>query len=195
MEVIARVSSAPLIPGKTYFPEPTDEAIGHAADLIAASERPLILAGNGVLRRNASPELRAFARGMYGFGPHTEYHTLPPSEHMAAANARVHVTIMLETRRGFDRLDEIASVPGIDALLIGTNGMLFSPNDYGVKFRSDVITGPGNVYVAIAKRLLADTPLEPARPREDVDGGGARAPSGTGWSRRLARMARRGTAR
>ena len=58
-------------------------------------------------------------RGMYGFGPHTEYRTLPPAEHMAAANARVHVTIMLETRRAFDRLDEIAAVPGIDALTIG----------------------------------------------------------------------------
>jgi len=58
-------------------------------------------------------------RGMYGFGPHTEYRTLPPSEHIAAANARVHVTIMLETKRAFDRLDDIASVPGIDALTIG----------------------------------------------------------------------------
>jgi 2-keto-3-deoxy-L-rhamnonate aldolase RhmA len=59
------------------------------------------------------------ARGMYGFGPHTDYRTLPPAEHMAAANARVHVTIMLETRRAFDRLDQIASVPGIDALTLG----------------------------------------------------------------------------
>ena len=59
------------------------------------------------------------SRGMYGFGPHTQYRTLPPAEHMAAANARVHVTAMLETKRAFDRLDEIASVPGIDALTIG----------------------------------------------------------------------------
>jgi 2-keto-3-deoxy-L-rhamnonate aldolase RhmA len=58
-------------------------------------------------------------RGMYGFGPHTEYMRLPAGEHMAAANARVHVTIMLETKRAFDRLDDIASVPGIDALTIG----------------------------------------------------------------------------
>ena len=58
-------------------------------------------------------------RGMYGFGPHTMYQTLTPGEHMAAANARVHVTAMLETKRAFDRLDEIASVPGIDALTIG----------------------------------------------------------------------------
>lgn len=38
---------------------------------------------------------------------------------MAAANARVHVTIMLESKRAFDRLNEIASVPGIDALTLG----------------------------------------------------------------------------
>ena len=58
--------AAPLTPGKTYFPEPTDEAIAHAADLIAASQRPLVLAGNGVLRRRAAAaELRAFARGLH----------------------------------------------------------------------------------------------------------------------------------
>ncbi len=55
----------PLTPGHAYFPEPTDEAIDHAARLIAASERPIILAGNGVLRRGASPELRALARGLH----------------------------------------------------------------------------------------------------------------------------------
>jgi acetolactate synthase-1/2/3 large subunit len=58
-------AAAPLTPGRTYFPEPTDEAIAHAADLIATSQRPLVLAGNGVLRRSAGPELRAFARGLH----------------------------------------------------------------------------------------------------------------------------------
>jgi 2-keto-3-deoxy-L-rhamnonate aldolase RhmA len=58
-------------------------------------------------------------RGMYGFGPHTGYRALPPAEHTAAANARVHVTAMLETKRSFERLDAIAAVPGIDALTIG----------------------------------------------------------------------------
>ncbi len=55
----------PLTPGYAYFPEPTDEAIDHAARLIAGSDRPLILAGNGVLRRGAAPELRALARGLH----------------------------------------------------------------------------------------------------------------------------------
>ena len=57
--------AAPLRPGRTYFPEPTDEAIAHAAEMIATSQRPLVLAGNGVLRRRAAPELRAFARGLH----------------------------------------------------------------------------------------------------------------------------------
>jgi 2-keto-3-deoxy-L-rhamnonate aldolase RhmA len=58
-------------------------------------------------------------RGMYGFGPHTEFRTLPIGEHTTAANTRVHVTAMLETKLAFTRLDEIAAVPGIDALTIG----------------------------------------------------------------------------
>ena len=57
--------AVPLFPGRTYVPEPTDEAIAHAAELIATSQRPLVLAGNGVLRRRAAPELRAFARGLH----------------------------------------------------------------------------------------------------------------------------------
>jgi acetolactate synthase-1/2/3 large subunit len=52
----------PIEPTQAYFPEPTDEAIEHGARLIAASSRPLLLAGNGVLRRQASKQLREFAR-------------------------------------------------------------------------------------------------------------------------------------
>ena len=58
-------------------------------------------------------------RGMAGFGPHTEYVAQPLAEHTAHANARVHVTIMLESKRAFAKLDEIAATPGIDALTIG----------------------------------------------------------------------------
>ncbi len=59
------------------------------------------------------------SRGMYGSGPHTGYRVRPAAENMAAANARVHVTAMLESKDAFDHLDEIAAVPGIDALTIG----------------------------------------------------------------------------
>jgi acetolactate synthase-1/2/3 large subunit len=101
---------APLIPGKTYFPEPTDEAIAHAAGLIAASERPLILAGNGVLRRNAAPELRALARGL---------HVPVAATFMGkgAIDDRSHLSLMavgLQARdhvlSGFDRADLVVCV-------------------------------------------------------------------------------------
>ncbi len=58
-------------------------------------------------------------RGMYGFGPNTEFQVRPLAEHTAHANARVHVTVMLESKLAFSRLDEIAATPGIDALTIG----------------------------------------------------------------------------
>jgi acetolactate synthase-1/2/3 large subunit len=55
----------PIEPTQAYLPEPTDEAIAHAARLLVASTRPLVLAGNGVLRRRAAPELEALAKGLH----------------------------------------------------------------------------------------------------------------------------------
>ena len=101
---------APLEPGKTYFPEPTDEAIAHAAGLLAASERPIILAGNGVLRRSASAELRALARGL---------HVPVAATFMGkgAIDDRSHLSLMavgLQARdhvlSGFDRADLVVCV-------------------------------------------------------------------------------------
>ena len=100
----------PLTPGRTYFPEPTDEAIAHAAGLIAASERPLVLAGNGILRRNAAPELRALARGL---------HVPVAATFMGkgAIDDRSHLSLMavgLQARdhvlSGFDRADLVICV-------------------------------------------------------------------------------------
>ena len=99
-----------LIPGRTYFPEPTDEAIAHAAELIATSQRPLVLAGNGVLRRRAAPELRAFARGL---------HVPVAATFMGkgAMDDRSHLSLMavgLQARdhvlSGFDRADLVICV-------------------------------------------------------------------------------------
>ncbi|MDQ3870256.1 MAG: acetolactate synthase large subunit [Chloroflexota bacterium] len=58
-------ATRPLKPQQAYFPEPTDEAIAHAASLVRGAERPLLLAGNGVLRRRASPELREFSQKLH----------------------------------------------------------------------------------------------------------------------------------
>jgi acetolactate synthase I/II/III large subunit len=101
---------APLVPGRTYFPEPTDEAIAHAAGLLAASERPIVLAGNGVLRRDAAADLRDFARGL---------HVPVAATFMGkgAMDDRSHLSLMavgLQARdhvlTGFDRADLVVCV-------------------------------------------------------------------------------------
>src|SRR5829696_3197197 len=103
-------SITPLAPARAYFPEPTDEAIAHAASLIAGSSRPLVLAGNGVLRRRAATELRAFARGLH----------VPVAVTFMGKGAiddRSHLSLMavgLQARdhvmTGFDRADLVISV-------------------------------------------------------------------------------------
>ena len=100
----------PLKPTKAYFPEPTAEAIDHAARLLAGSNRPIILAGNGVLRRHASDELRALAKGLHvpvavtfmGKGAIDDHSHL--SLMAVGLQARDHVM------SGFDRADLVVSV-------------------------------------------------------------------------------------
>src|SRR5262247_2331790 len=91
-------------------------------------------------------------RGMYGFGPHTMYRTLPPSEHMATANARVHVTAMLETKDAFDRLDEIVSVPGIHAYTIGPTDLAQNLGVLGTPSQKSVLTEYRQRLAAAARK-------------------------------------------
>jgi 2-keto-3-deoxy-L-rhamnonate aldolase RhmA len=95
-------------------------------------------------------------RGMYGFGPHTEYRTLPAREHMATANARVHVTAMLESKRAFERLDEIAAVPGIDALTLGPTDLAQDLGVLGTAKQRDALDDH--------RRRLVEAARKPARP-------------------------------
>ena len=100
----------PLAPGHAYFPEPTQEALDHAARLIAASTRPIVLAGNGVLRRHASGALRGFANGLH----------VPVAVTFMGKGAmddRSHLSLMavgLQARdhvlTGFDRADLVIAV-------------------------------------------------------------------------------------
>jgi len=100
----------PLRPGRVYLPEPTEEAIARAARLINESERPIVLAGNGVLRRRAAPALRALAKGLH----------LPVAATFmgkGVVDDRSHLSLMavgLQARdhvlTGFDRADLVICV-------------------------------------------------------------------------------------
>jgi 2-dehydro-3-deoxyglucarate aldolase/4-hydroxy-2-oxoheptanedioate aldolase len=91
-------------------------------------------------------------RGMYGFGPHTGYRSTPITEHMASTNAQVHVTVMLESRQAFERLDEIAAVPGIDALTLGPSDLAQDLGVLGTPGQVEVIDEHRRRLVASARR-------------------------------------------
>ena len=91
-------------------------------------------------------------RGMYGFGPHTGYRATPVTEHMASTNAQVHVTVMLESRQAFERLDEIAAVPGIDALTLGPSDLAQDLGVLGTPAQHSVIDEHRQRLVAAARR-------------------------------------------
>jgi len=91
-------------------------------------------------------------RGMYGFGPHTEYRQVPPAEHMATANARVHVTIMLETQQAFDHLDAIAATPGIDAMTIGPTDLAQNLGVLGTPKQRETLTAYRQKLAEAAKK-------------------------------------------
>jgi 2-keto-3-deoxy-L-rhamnonate aldolase RhmA len=58
-------------------------------------------------------------RGFSGRGAHTNYQRQPPKTMMARANDDTLIAVMVESIRGIEQVDEIASVPGIDAIVIG----------------------------------------------------------------------------
>lgn len=63
-------------------------------------------------------------RGMAGnVTPHTDFESGPAGFHNADENEDVHITVMLESREAFANVDEIASVPGIDALTLGPSDL------------------------------------------------------------------------
>lgn len=133
----------PLVLRAAAIPEPTDDAIERAADLIAGAERPLILAGNGVLRRGASPELRDFARGLH----------VPVAVTFMGKGAiddRSHLSLMavgLQARdhvlSGFDRADLVVSV-GYDPVEYGPGRW----NPGGAKRIVHIDTTPAEVDAA-----------------------------------------------
>ncbi|HXG26121.1 MAG TPA: acetolactate synthase large subunit [Candidatus Binatia bacterium] len=100
----------PLARGRTYFPEPPEQAVKHAATLLNGSSRPIVLAGNGVLRRRAAPQLRELARAFH----------LPVAATFMGKGAiddRSHLSLMavgLQARdhvlTGFDRADLVICV-------------------------------------------------------------------------------------
>ena len=102
------------------------------ADLqYALVARALDCGAQGVLfPRVESPELLAQAiswtrfppLGVRGFGltmPHLEYESISMADAITHINQNVLVVFQIETKTALDRVDELLSVPNIDAVMIG----------------------------------------------------------------------------
>jgi 2-dehydro-3-deoxyglucarate aldolase/4-hydroxy-2-oxoheptanedioate aldolase len=71
-------------------------------------------------------------RGMYNEGPATDFEPgVSEADKIKFANENVVVTIMLETKGAFDHLDEIAAMPGIDAITLGPTDLSQDLGVYG----------------------------------------------------------------
>jgi 2-keto-3-deoxy-L-rhamnonate aldolase RhmA len=88
-------------------------------------------------------------RGMSGLGPHNDF---APSGNVVAdqafLNQQVQVTVMLESAEAFRHLDEIVSLPGIDAVTLGPSDLA---QELGVLGTPD----QGRVLDEHRQRLLA----------------------------------------
>jgi 4-hydroxy-2-oxoheptanedioate aldolase len=61
-------------------------------------------------------------RAIFSSVPQYDFKTMNAAD-MAALNAANLIVVMLESRKGIDNAAQIAAVPGVDVLLIGTNDL------------------------------------------------------------------------
>lgn len=115
---------------------PQVESAAHAAEIVAASRY--------------APMGR---RGWGGLNPGNDYvYSGTPAEHRAYANQQVFVTVMLETARAFDDLDQIAAIDGIDALTLGPNDLAQDLGVTGTPDQARVLDEKRDLILAAANK-------------------------------------------
>lgn len=115
---------------------PQVESVDHAREIVAASRyAPMGLRGNGGL--SASTDFAG---------------TLPAGERRAHANRELFVTVMFETGKAFDDLEEIAAMPGIDALTIGPADLAQDLGVFGSPDQARVLDEKRDLVLAACKR-------------------------------------------
>ncbi len=90
-------------------------------------------------------------RSMGGIGPHYGLRSASTGDAAEALNAANLTVVMLETPAAIANADEIAAVPGVDVLLIGTNDLCAEmgiPGDFG----NDRVAGAYRAMIAACKK-------------------------------------------
>ncbi len=116
------VGIAPLVRVPTTRPEHVSRALdGGALGVIAPHIRSAAEA-RAVVAAAKFPPLGERSTG--GGLPHLQYRSFPAAEASAAMNEATMVVVQFETADAIERAEEIASVEGVDMVLIGTNDLL-----------------------------------------------------------------------
>ncbi|MFW5679380.1 MAG: HpcH/HpaI aldolase family protein [Pseudomonadota bacterium] len=87
-------------------------------------------------------------RSMMGAIPQVDFETHPTGAVARALNEATLLVLMLESPASIDRVDEIAAVPGYDALLVGTNDLCMEMGIPGQVDHPDVVDAFARVIAA-----------------------------------------------
>ena len=78
-------------------------------------------------------------RGMSALGPHLDFEVVSQAERVKHQNSQIHITVMLESKQAFEKLDEIASVEGVNALTLGPSDLAQDLGVLGTPSQSKVL--------------------------------------------------------
>src|SRR5271156_1869187 len=90
-------------------------------------------------------------RSMGGIGPHYSLRTAKSAEAAEALNAANLTVVMLETPKAIANADSIATVPGVDVLLIGTNDLCAEMGIHG-DFGNERVAEAYRTMIAAARK-------------------------------------------
>jgi 4-hydroxy-2-oxoheptanedioate aldolase len=97
--------------------------------------------------------------GMRGHGPPGPYTDYTHGVDPAAINEQIHITVMLESPAGFGVIDEILSVPGIDAVSIGPGDLTQELGLHGTPEGAQAVAGYVEQMYAAARRHNKDVTM------------------------------------
>jgi 2-keto-3-deoxy-L-rhamnonate aldolase RhmA len=128
MDTAAQICSASLAVGVTPIVRVPGHESFHASRLLDTGALGVVVphVSNAAEARRAVDNCRFppyGKRSIPGGLPQISFQAKPLTEVIEHINKETLVVVMIETREGLDNVDEIAAVPGIDVLLVGTNDM------------------------------------------------------------------------
>jgi 4-hydroxy-2-oxoheptanedioate aldolase len=87
---------------------------------------------------------------------HTDFEPAANQEMTQISNAQTLIVIQIETKSAYDRLEEIAQIPGVDALWVGPNDLSHSLGYFGQTGHPDVLAAVDRIIdVCIAHNIFA----------------------------------------